>query len=285
MKKNKLITMKIVILLLFLVGLAVTSASSIIIINHHQKSKVFTPITAKVVEHKKKENGLKAIVIEYNINEKYYRITSKNYSKKPAKVDEEINIKYNPENPGDMIWIDNNNNKKYLSSGLILLVGSILMFVVFNFVDKKKNKSTKKKEVKLSETIELPIQKEVVTEIVDLPIEKKEEQTRTIEVEENVITVESPTVNDSKVTLDEEEITIESKKEEPIVNVEIVEVDPKVEPILPKIEQPKIRIPHQHEAEPPKEANTSNILDMTIAMPALNKEELTLELPIIKKDQ
>ena len=47
--------------------------------------------TAKVVEHKKKENGLKAIVIEYNINEKYYRITSKNYSKKPAKVDEEIN--------------------------------------------------------------------------------------------------------------------------------------------------------------------------------------------------
>lgn len=285
MKKNKLITIKIVILLLFLVGLAVTSASSIIIINHHQKSKVFTPITAKVVEHKKKENGLKAIVIEYNINEKYYRITSKNYSKKPAKVDEEINIKYNPENPGDMIWIDNNNNKKYLSSGLILLVGSILMFVVFNFVDKKKNKSTKKKEVKLSETIELPIQKEVVTEIVDLPIEKKEEQTHTIEVEENVITVESPTVNDSKVTLDEEEITIESKKEEPIVNVEIVEVEPKVEPILPKIEQPKIRIPHQHEAEPPKEANTSNILDMTIAMPALNKEELTLELPIIKKDQ
>lgn len=285
MKKNKLITIKIVILLLFLVGLAVTSASSIIIINHHQKSKVFTPITAKVVEHKKKENGLKAIVIEYNINEKYYRITSKNYSKKPAKVDEEINIKYNPENPGDMIWIDNNNNKKYLSSGLILLFGSILMFVVFNFVDKKKNKSTKKKEVKLSDTIELPIQKEVVTEIVDLPMEKKEEQTHTIEVEENVITVESPTVNDSKVTLDEEEITIESKKEEPIVNVEIVEVDPKVEPILPKIEQPKIRIPHQHEAEPPKEANTSNILDMTIAMPALNKEELTLELPIIKKDQ
>ena len=58
-----------------------------------------------------------------------------------------------------------------------------------------------------------------------------------------------------------------------------------IDPILPKIETPKIVIQELPvDEDSPREAVTSNILDMTVAMPALTKEDLTIELPVIKQD-
>ena len=118
MKKNKMVTIHLIALLFLLVGLAVTTASTVLLISYNQKSNKYKETTAIVVDHKEKSNGLKAIVIEYNIGEKYYRLTSKHFDKKPEAIDSKIKIKYNPKNHNEIIWIDNNHNNKYLLAGI-----------------------------------------------------------------------------------------------------------------------------------------------------------------------
>lgn len=140
-KDNKSLILYIIGILMLFVGLAVTTASTILIISHNIKSKEYKDTTAKVVAYDKKDNGLRAIIIEYSVNEKFYQITSNHYSKKPEKLDTEIKIKYNPKNHGEIIWVDNNRNGKYLASGIILLVGDIAIWFVINLKDKKKKGS------------------------------------------------------------------------------------------------------------------------------------------------
>lgn len=300
MKNNKMVTFRIIIILLFIVGLAVTSSSLIVIFNNYQKSKIFTPINAVVVDHDKKDNGLKSIVVEYNLEEKYYRITSKHYSRKPEKIDTEIRIKYNPENPSEIIWIDNNHNNKYFISGLILLVGSIIMFMILRLVDSKKAKLSKIEE---TGSLELPIQKEMVDEISEIQNAlQNETKTETITEEqaekEEIITLPEQIVEEQVPETEqkqeqqpviEETKTVEEQKNEEVtkeenITAELVEAAEQ-EPILPKVAQEKTVIPELPvDEDSPREAITSNILDMTVSMPALTKEELTIELPIIKQD-
>lgn len=293
MKNNKMVTFRIIIVLLFIVGLAITSASSIVIFNNYRKSKIYTPITAVVVAYDKKENGLRSIIIEYNIENKYYQITSKHYSSKPEKRDSEIKIKYNPENPSEIIWIDNNHNKKYLTSGLILVSGSILMFLVLNLLDKKK---PNKVSLETTGTIELPTVKEVDSQISEMPAEEtvKVEETITEEQasKEEIITLEQKELENVNQIINETTLPVEEPKvelqPEPKVEVPTQKVEQPqevIDPILPKVETPKIIIPELPvDDDSPREVITSNILDMTVAMPALTKEELTIELPIIKQD-
>lgn len=302
MKNNKMVTFRIIIVLLFIVGLAVTSSSLIVIFNNYKKAKIFTPINAVVVDHDKKDNGLKSIIVEYNLEEKYYRITSKHYSRKPEKIDTEIKIKYNPENPSEIIWVDNNHNNKYFISGLILLAGSIVMFMILIFVDSKKTKLSKLEE---TGSLELPIQKEMVDEISEIQNSiQNDAKTETITEEqaekEEIITLEAaPTKEIPKESeavakqVVESEPVVEQPKEVEIpelpkaedISAKLVEAEEPTEPILPKEEKTNAIIPELPvDEDSPREAITSNILDMTVAMPALTKEELTIELPIIKQD-
>lgn len=293
MKKNKMVTFRIIIILIFIIGLAITSSSTIVIFNNYRKSKKFTPITATVVDYDKKENGLRAIIIEYNLNEKYYQLTSKHYTSKPEKRDSEIKIKYNPENPSEIIWIDNNHNHKYLTSGLILLSGSILMFIVLSLLDKK---IPSKVALEQTGSIELLKEKEIVVNIEDLPKQEESQRVETITEEqaekEEIITLEQKELEQVEQIISETQ-QIPILKEDVQTNVEtsistnnIIEPKEIIDPILPKVEQPKIIIPELPiDEDSPREAITSNILDMTVAMPALTKEDLTIELPIIKQDQ
>lgn len=207
-KDNKSLILYIIGILMLFVGLAVTTASTILIISHNIKSKEYKDTTAKVVAYDKKDNGLRAIIIEYNVNEKYYQITSKHYSKKPEKLDTEIKIKYNPKNHGEIIWVDNNRNGKYLASGIILLVGDIAIWFVINLKDKKK-KGT------LDDTKSLtPIPENVKTEeIEEEPKEDKKETESTTPADGTILI---PIIPEETVEEKEEikEETTEDKKEE-----------------------------------------------------------------------
>lgn len=207
-KDNKSLILYIIGILMLFVGLAVTTASTILIISHNIKSKEYKDTTAKVVAYDKKDNGLRAIIIEYNVNEKYYQITSKHYSKKPEKLDTEIKIKYNPKNHGEIIWVDNNRNGKYLASGIILLVGDIAIWFVINLKDKKK-KGT------LDDTKSLtPIPENVKTEeIKEEPKEDKKETESTTPADGTILI---PIIPEETIEEKEEikEETTEDKKEE-----------------------------------------------------------------------
>lgn len=209
-KDNKSLILYIIGILMLFVGLAVTTASTILIISHNIKSKEYKDTTAKVVAYDKKDNGLRAIIIEYNVNEKFYQITSKHYSKKPEKLDTEIKIKYNPKNHGEIIWVDNNRNGKYLASGIILLVGDIAIWFVINLKDKKK-KGT------LDDTKSLtPIPEDVKTEeIKEEPKEEKKETESTTPADGTILI---PIIPEETVEEKEEikEETTEEKKEESV---------------------------------------------------------------------
>lgn len=307
MKKNKMVTMRIIALLLLLVGLAVTTASTYLVISHAVKSKSYTDNVAIVVEHKSKKNGLKAIVIEYNIDNKYYRVESKHYTKKPESIGDPIKIKYNSKNHEDFIWIDNNHNHKYLISGLILLGGDILIWIILNLTGKKKvdvstpveekieppkNEEPTSEEPKVEEqkvdepkveepnNVELP---EVKSE--EPVVEEQKEETQPV-LEDNVPLFEKEEVPAIFTPLTEEEkqrleIEKEEEKEEKI-EIPVIE-EPKEEPVI-KEEVQKISIPEiPYDLDSPREAIVSNVMETTIAIPTLNKE--LIELPTKKEEK
>lgn len=210
-KVNKSLILYIIGFLVLFVGLAVTTASTILIISHNIKSKEYKDTTAKVVAYDKKDNGLRAIIIEYNVNEKFYQITSKHYSKKPEKLDTEIKIKYNPKNHGEIIWVDNNRNGKYLASGIILLVGDIAIWFVINLKDKKK-KGTLDDAKSLT-----PIPEDVKTkEIKEEPKEEKKETESTTPADGTILI---PIISEETVEEKKEESVEETKEEKEEVEI------------------------------------------------------------------
>ena len=299
MKKNKMVTMHLIALLLLLVGLAVTTASTYVMITNYQKSKEYTETKAIVVAHENKKNGLKAIVVEYNVENKYYRLESKHYTKEPEAEGTEIRIKYNPKKPDDFIWVDNNHTHKYLISGLILLVGDGLIWLVLKLVGKKK--------VDVSTPAETEPKKDKPAD-VELPAPKKKEEPKeekTEEKKEEVVATDSnlplfekeatpaifaPLTDEEKEKVEKEkakkaeakkaEEVKEEKKEIPLIEEELelpvahkkTKEEPKKE-VIPEI---------PYDLDSPREAIVSNVMETTIAIPTINKE--LIDLPTPKKE-
>lgn len=287
-KDSKSFILNIIGVLMLFVGLAVTTASIVLIVSHNIKSKEYKDTTAVVIAYDKKDNGLRAIIIEYTVNEKFYQITSNHYTNKPEKLDTKIKIKYNPKNHGEIIWIDNNRNSKYLASGLILLVGDIVIWFIIGLKDKKKkNTSTDPQpldktpekikeepvetkpiietETPSDETIIIPtIPEEQIKEPVkeETPLEIQDEEPEEIEIPKEDMEIKDPV------------IVKETTTELPTIKEEQVE-----EPLFAKEEVPAIFA----EYEPPKEnihdefKNKEN--DEKLPVPELPK--LENELPKI----
>lgn len=255
MKKNKMVTIHIIALLLLLVGLAVTTASSVLLISYNQKSKIYKATTATVVEHKEKSNGLKAIVIEYNIKDKYYRLTSKHYGKKPEAIDSKIKIKYNPKNHNEIIWVDNNHNHKYLIAGIILLAGDALIWLISHFTGKKE-------KIKMAELTK--------TRGIDIPM--KHEPSEEIKLHETEEVEEVPIIEEPQV-------------EEPVIE----EYDPSV-PLFEQEEVPEIFTPNNDEITSITEEEPV-VLEQTQELPietVIEEEPINIEqeeVPIIEESQ
>ena len=244
MKKNKMVTIHIIALLFLLVGLAVTTASTVLLISYNQKSKTYKETTAVVVDHKEKSNGLKAIIIEYNIKDKYYRLTSKHYDKKPEDIDSKVKIKYNPKNHNEIIWVDNNHNHKYLIAGIILLAGDAVIWVIAHFTGKKRK---------------LEIAELTKTRAIDIPM--THEQPEEIKLHEEVVE-ETPIVEEQPVV------------EEPIIE----EYDPSV-PLFEQEEVPEIFTPN-----PVEEPQELPVVEEEIQeQPTIIEEQPVIdEVPVIE---
>lgn len=316
-KDNKSLILYLIGILMLFVGLAVTTASTILIISHNIKSKEYKDTTAVVVGYDKKDNGLRAIIVEYNVDEKFYQITSNHYSKDPEKLDTELKIKYNPKNHGEIIWVDNNRNGKYLASGIILLVGDIAIWVIINLKDKKEKvakarndekiastpmpeeiKAEEIKEEKIDEsipkterpadgTILIPI---IPEDLVKEDIEETKEDKEEVKEQEPVVlkddTVALPVIKsvtgDEKPLFEKEKVPAIFTKEDENVETEDTAIDEfKKKKEEPKEEQ-KLNIPEiPYDLDSPRETVVTNVLETTVALPMLKKE--TIELPS-KKD-
>lgn len=278
MKKNKMVTIHLIALLFLLVGLAVTTASVVLLVSYNQKSKIYKPTTAVVVDHKEKSNGLKAIIIEYNIKDKYYRLTSNHYDKKPEAIDSKVKIKYNPKNHNEIIWVDNNHNHKYLMAGIILLAGDAIIWLISIFTGKKRKleiaELTKTRGIDIPMTNEAPeeIKLQDTGDVVEEPIVEEQPV-----LEEQVVEEYDPSVP----LFEKEEVPeiftpnpVEEPKELPVIE-EQIENQPVVideGPVLEEpVQEPVIEIPAEPEQEVP--AIPEEEIASEIELPELNEEE------------
>ena len=270
MKKNKMVTIHLIALLFLLVGLAVTTASIVLLVSYNQKSKIYKPTTAVVVDHKEKSNGLKAIIIEYNIKDKYYRLTSKHYDKKPEAIDAKVKIKYNPKNHNEIIWVDNNHNHKYLMAGIILLLGDAIIWLISFFTGKKRK---------------LEIAELTKTRGIDIPMAHEEQEEIKLHDTEDV--VEEPIVEEQPAV--EETIIEEYDPSVPLFEKEEIPEIFTPNPIEEQIENPVIEEPIEEEKIVIEEETVQEpVIEMPVEIENQVPEEETIpeiELPVLNEEE
>ena len=112
-----------------IVGIIVLFFSVKNIKTYNEKKATFTEATAKVIDYAHDDEGLQAIIVEYNINGVTYKKQSNVYSNMPKSIGTEVGIYYNPNNPADAIWKnDSTNIIMPLLGGIFTVVGLIAMF-------------------------------------------------------------------------------------------------------------------------------------------------------------
>ena len=89
-----------------------------------------------IINYRYNEDNLRAIIVEYIVDGKTYREVSSIYSNNPKSIGTEVDIKYNPKDPSEIIWVNDSIN-------IILPIISILFILVGIFIIKKniKNKN------------------------------------------------------------------------------------------------------------------------------------------------
>lgn len=99
-----------------------------------EKNKKFTATTATVVDYNTNDEGLYAIVVEYEVDGIKYTKVSSTYSSMPQSIGSEISIKYNPDNPKDAIWKNDSTNiilpifaVVFTGAGVFMLIYGIKM--------------------------------------------------------------------------------------------------------------------------------------------------------------
>ena len=132
---------------LFLIVFGISS-----IIDYNSKSKTFTQITGKVVDIKSRENSDTdtdtghteyyteyAPIIEYTVDGKSYRYESF-YSRSQPTLNTEVEMKYNPNNPEDVILKNDANYGILPIVGVVfLLVGAFFGVLGYKSVKRRKN--------------------------------------------------------------------------------------------------------------------------------------------------
>ncbi len=124
-------------LIFAIIGIDLLAYSVSTIKSYNEKNKTYKEITSVVVDHVQNDEGLEAIIAEYTVDGRAYRKQSNSYSNMPKSTGTKVQIKYNPNNPNDVIWLNSSTNIVLpLVGGLFALVGII---VVISNVKKMKS--------------------------------------------------------------------------------------------------------------------------------------------------
>ena len=108
---------------------------------YNEKSKKYIQIDAYVVDYAYSEsdegNTTKAIIVEYEVDGKTYRKQSSVYTSNPKSIESVEKIKYNPENPEDIIFEKNETSFVLYLVGAVFTFVGLLLTIIFAIVTKK----------------------------------------------------------------------------------------------------------------------------------------------------
>ena len=130
-------------LIFTIIGIAILCFASSSINTYNEKNATFTETISKVVDYKYDDDGLQAIIVEYVVNGRTYQKVSNSYSNMPKSIGAEVSIKYNPNDPQDIIWTSESANIILPIVGIAFtLIG--IAILIYGIISGKKKKYWRK---------------------------------------------------------------------------------------------------------------------------------------------
>lgn len=117
-------------IVIIIVGIALTVYAGINIFVYYGKSRNYIAADSKVIDYDYNytDNGeqLGTSVITYTVDGKTYKKKSEHYSSTPDPIGTLVKIKYNPDDPSDIIWLNDKNNFILPIIGILAVIGGVL---------------------------------------------------------------------------------------------------------------------------------------------------------------
>ena len=124
--------------IVFTVGILLIGAYFKTNSDESKRSENFISTFATVVDHDERissstnrsntsRSRVYGIIVEYEVDGTTYTRTSNLYTDRPKAIGEQVEIKYNPDSPADMIWLENNGLILFLIIGAAFVVVSIII--------------------------------------------------------------------------------------------------------------------------------------------------------------
>jgi len=128
--------------IVFTVGILLIGAYFKTNSDESKRSENFISTFATVVDHDERissstnrsntsRSRVYGIIVEYEVDGTTYTRTSNLYTDRPKAIGEQVEIKYNPDSPADMIWLENNGLILFLIIGAAFVVVSIIISIAF----------------------------------------------------------------------------------------------------------------------------------------------------------
>jgi len=125
----------------FVVGIIIIIIGYKLNIDYKEKSSRYIETEGTVVEYKYKNDDTKAIIVEYYVDDVKYRKASNVYTSNPKKIGSTEKIKYDPNDPQNIIFEKNSESfMLYFVGGVFSGVGAFLT-IVFGILYNKSKKN------------------------------------------------------------------------------------------------------------------------------------------------
>lgn len=109
------------------IGLLVVAVMQMDKINN--KKETYIETTATVVAYAHNTNDLEAIIVEYQVDGNSYRKQSNTYSIMPKAKGAKVQVKYNPNDPSDAIFVHDSSNIVFPLVGIVFILAGIFAFI------------------------------------------------------------------------------------------------------------------------------------------------------------
>lgn len=116
-------------IVVLLIGIGLLVYSFLFNSNYSEKSRNYVETDAEVIGYHNNSEGLQAIVVEYVVDGKQYEKISNSYVDNPLLVGTTVRIKYNKDDPSDMIFVNDSSTIVFPIVGGIFTVIGLIFFI------------------------------------------------------------------------------------------------------------------------------------------------------------
>lgn len=118
--------------IILIVGVCILVFSISSIKSYNEKNKTYIETVSEVVDYEYRGDQEKAPIVEYEVNGVKYEKTHNSSSTNPLPRGSKVRLKYNPNDPTDVIWVTDASNILFPTVGgvftligLVVTIGSI----------------------------------------------------------------------------------------------------------------------------------------------------------------